>query len=851
MEPFHDSHNSSEIPRPRRKSVFAEVGLIEDESNIQAIPAARLKRPLLRVRFRSKPDILGPVEDHEHEWEDIDSDTDSFNSNDQTEDMATMPYPYTSASRLSRLTLLAIFLAIIVPILHNTPLLGGDGHIPFGAKGGVIRHEQRGSRTLSAPLARRSDSATDVCHRWSHQAAIVNGTMYVYGGRRSFRENQDTDTWTNDFITYDLTTDWEISGPAVSGLPQPSGPPAVANGYLWNSRTSLFLYGGEFSEAPEELPTAFSLWEYNIHDSRWIEHKNPETSAGTNAVRDGQPVQRSAEGAGFNVASLGRGWYFGGHQDFLTTEGWSRQVARIYLKSMVEFTFPGATNAAVESLSDGQAAGESGVWRNITEGGLQESVGFTERADGILVYVPGFGAEGILLGLAGGTNATFTQMNVIDVFDIATSTWYKQATTGKTPKYRVNPCAVVAAAADGSSYNVYMFGGQNLVPYQEQIQMNDMWILSVPSFTWIEVDQSDQSIPYERAGHSCSVWDGQMIVLGGYVGDELTCESPGIYVFNMSSLQWGTSFKALSRGRNNDNDDANPGEEDANPFSQQMSQLGADSDAGLEGSYGYEVPAPVISAIGGGPTGGATITAPVNEPSEGPLATGKPITYTVTGPNGAVVTEVTGVPASTSSGRSGTNVGAIVAGVVAGIFFLIAIYFAFCAWVYRKQLLLYKNHVAQAQRAANDPTRAEKEAFVLPVGSSSNKTSSDNQRAASTTTSSAPGTSHGAGPSAVGGGGGSGIPAVPTLGAGAVPGANPVYPEGRRSSAGSSTDDLLAGQEPSFWGTKGISKHKRGRAWCCTIYGSDGAPTKGLYSDIAFRREQGELLMVQISSPAK
>jgi hypothetical protein len=39
-------------------------------------------------------------------------------------------------------------------------------------------------------------------------------------------------------------------------------------------------------------------------------------------------------------------------------------------------------------------------------------------------------------------------MNVIDVYDIASSTWYKQSTSGKQPKYRVNPCAVVAAAAE-------------------------------------------------------------------------------------------------------------------------------------------------------------------------------------------------------------------------------------------------------------------------------------------------------------------------------------------------------------------------------------------------------------------
>ena len=49
-------------------------------------------------------------------------------------------------------------------------------------------------------------------------------------------------------------------------------------------------------------------------------------------------------------------------------------------------------------------------------------------------------------------------MNVIDVYDIATSTWYQQSTAGSTPRLRVNSCAVIAAAPDGSSYNIYMYG---------------------------------------------------------------------------------------------------------------------------------------------------------------------------------------------------------------------------------------------------------------------------------------------------------------------------------------------------------------------------------------------------------
>jgi hypothetical protein len=49
-------------------------------------------------------------------------------------------------------------------------------------------------------------------------------------------------------------------------------------------------------------------------------------------------------------------------------------------------------------------------------------------------------------------------MNNVNVYDIASSSWYIQATSGPTPSLRVNPCAVIAAAQDGSSYNIYMFG---------------------------------------------------------------------------------------------------------------------------------------------------------------------------------------------------------------------------------------------------------------------------------------------------------------------------------------------------------------------------------------------------------
>lgn len=217
----------------------------------------------------------------------------------------------------------------------------------------------------------------------------------------------------NNFLSIDLTNTWQISSPSMVGLPQPSGPPNVSLGSLWNSHDSLYLYGGEFSWKPDVDPTAFSLWEYKIASGEWHEHSNPKTEPGANAENGTQAVERVAEGAGISVPSLGRAWYFGGHQDSYTTEGWSKSTWRIYVKSLIEYTFPGYKNKQVTALSDGKTAGADGAWRNVTQGGLQEEAGFPERADGLLLYVPGFGTDGILLGLAGGTNDTLVSLLIL------------------------------------------------------------------------------------------------------------------------------------------------------------------------------------------------------------------------------------------------------------------------------------------------------------------------------------------------------------------------------------------------------------------------------------------------------
>ncbi|KAI5925344.1 hypothetical protein F4810DRAFT_75275 [Camillea tinctor] len=583
---------------------------------------------------------------------------------------------------LHRLTMIALLIAVVLPALsyHN----GRQKVKISGADAGVI------TRTPSTVLERQQNSPTQVCTRWAGQSAVINGTLYFYGGRSKTTGNQTSDTWNNDFITLDLTKSWDISSPAINGLPQPSGPPAVSLGYLWNDLDHLFLYGGEFSDDPVVQPSPVATWMYDIAAATWSEFEAPTTSSGNYSDLEGMPVQRAAEGAGISVPELGVSWFFGGHLNWATTPGWSNQIDTVYLKSLLEFTHPGYANTGVNSLhASGAPAG--GAYRNITWGGIQNQNGFTERADGVLVYVPGWGPNGILLGLGGGSRSgddqtdAFASMSTIDVYDIKTSEWYHQQTSGEAPQVRVNPCAVIFSAPDASSFNIYMYGGQNLLPYGQQIQYTDVWILTIPSFTWIKADTSGDEPP-ARAGHQCAARDGQMIVVGGYVGEDIPCDSPGIYNFDASSFEWTGSFSAANHPADSHSDNSV-----------------------LAGSYGYRVPGAVQSVIGGSPSGGATATQPASGPAtDGPFKTGTPPVFTITAPaSTATVTgganSVPGDPAPAAAATSGT----IAAGVIAGFAGLAALYLGFCAWLWRRQVRVYKRHMAVANRYNADGTEEE------------------------------------------------------------------------------------------------------------------------------------------------
>ena len=177
-DPFDDSDDY--IPR-RRSSIFTEVGLQGNDAILDA-RLRRNSRPKLQVRFRSKVDI--------HETEAIDWPQEALQHT-----QAMPPYFPT----LPRLLFVALVIALVLPSLGNSPFFKA-GISPIGAKAGPIEvHNVRQRASISQPERRQSDPV-NICKRWAGQSAVVNGTLYYYGGQLTTSADQTSNEWSTSIV---------------------------------------------------------------------------------------------------------------------------------------------------------------------------------------------------------------------------------------------------------------------------------------------------------------------------------------------------------------------------------------------------------------------------------------------------------------------------------------------------------------------------------------------------------------------------------------------------------------------------------------------------------------------------
>lgn len=111
------------------------------------------------------------------------------------------PLPVGNQSMMYRLGAIVFLLVAVVPLLHSTSFFG-HASMPLQPVSGRAVPEHADGIILDR---RQSDSPTAVCRRWAQMSAIVNGTLYLYGGQATETETQDSNRWNNNFLSLDLT----------------------------------------------------------------------------------------------------------------------------------------------------------------------------------------------------------------------------------------------------------------------------------------------------------------------------------------------------------------------------------------------------------------------------------------------------------------------------------------------------------------------------------------------------------------------------------------------------------------------------------------------------------------------
>ncbi|OBT63644.1 hypothetical protein VE03_07295 [Pseudogymnoascus sp. 23342-1-I1] len=184
-------------------------------------------------------------------------------------------------------------------------------------------------------------------------------------------------------------------------------------------------------------------------------------------------------------------------------------------------------------------------------------------------YVPTYGEEGVLVFLAGKTptdrnvaDVNMGDTGIILVYDIHNDKFYNQSATN-APVGRYNLCSVGTGNAGNNSYEIFIYGGttsQNST--SNAVEMSKVFILSLPSFHWIEVP-----VPADtwRAAHTCETIAPasigkynrrQMISIGGTMSpspngvassDTQDAWTSGMKILDLTTLTWGDEYDATAK----------------------------------------------------------------------------------------------------------------------------------------------------------------------------------------------------------------------------------------------------------------------------------------------------------------
>lgn len=312
-------------------------------------------------------------------------------------------------------------------------------------------------------------------------------------------------------------------------------PPNLINGALYagsSADPNLYFYGGTTSYWNTSFPgwrqpssQEYSLWSYDeTATSQWNQYD----------ILDASP-HRPSRGFSAEAPDQGLAFYLNGHID----NGSSTSTTEMGNGKSVALTGMIVLDTATQTAKNISTAAMSGG---------------SPRTGGGMAYIPSYGAHGILVAVAGISRSAeqatenswttfddFISLDEVDIYDINGyyddySGWYKQRTTGAIPGPRTDSCVTVASTADGSSHSIHIYGGRG----PGNITYDDVFVLSLPTFTWVQVWFDGQS---PRYGHTCHIIGDQMLTVGGLVkSSACDWEDKGVAIFNATEVNWTSAY---------------------------------------------------------------------------------------------------------------------------------------------------------------------------------------------------------------------------------------------------------------------------------------------------------------------
>ncbi|KAJ5144048.1 Galactose oxidase/kelch beta-propeller [Penicillium bovifimosum] len=385
----------------------------------------------------------------------------------------------------------------------------------------------------------------------------LEGTIYYLNLTTPF----DT---SSDFMT--ILKNMSVAGGAASNIA-----PTYVDGTMFANDNEFYLYGGMLpnTDSTEPPPAnqvlSYAAYQYGAFKSSWTPGWNQEYLS-KNVTR------YITNGAAASVPSENLGFYFSGMRapdwgDFTVNQLQSNVTAHTLITLDMSTIQDGKwTNDTLPSYIPGRANAEL-VWVPVSDSGVLVAIG------GVIDPIQFFRTSK--------SNSSRTEeskkisptfMETVSVFDVKSQKWYLQKTTGDIPPQLTEFCSVLASAEDGSSHNIYIYGGYDGLDYNSN-PSDDVYILSLPSFQWVKAYKGTNT--HSRSGHKCiKVYPDQMLAVGGQHVDSTRCLEGGIIVnFNLNTLKFDDEYDPKTWGE-------------------------------------YEVPDAVIAQIGGDSKGSATTTAP-------------------------------------------------------------------------------------------------------------------------------------------------------------------------------------------------------------------------------------------------